>query len=75
MRKRLLDGVPFLCIYALKDLESNTELRYDYGVNDLPWRGKKVRGIYIGLLLRLITMDELDNHLDRSWLPIELFSP
>ena len=64
MRKKLLDGVPVLCIYALKDLESNTELRYDYGVDSLPWRGKRVRRIYIVLLLRLITMHDLENRLD-----------
>eukprot|EP00112_Aurelia_sp_Birch-Aquarium-sp1_P010795 Seg2294.2 transcript_id=Seg2294.2/GoldUCD/mRNA.D3Y31 product="N-lysine methyltransferase KMT5A-A" protein_id=Seg2294.2/GoldUCD/D3Y31 len=47
MRKKLLSGVPLLCLYALEDLESNTELRYDYGVNDLPWRGEKKQNMNI----------------------------
>ena len=33
---------PTLCLFAVQDIQPNTELRYDYGVNDLPWR-KKVR--------------------------------
>ncbi|CAH3186026.1 unnamed protein product, partial [Porites lobata] len=27
-----------LCLFAKKDIPANTELRYDYGVSDLPWR-------------------------------------
>ena len=34
-------GTPRLGIFALKDLEKGTEIRYNYGVKDLPWR--KVR--------------------------------
>ncbi len=27
-----------LCVFATKDIKSGTELRYDYGTTDLPWR-------------------------------------
>ena len=27
-----------LCLFAKKDIPANTELQYDYGVSDLPWR-------------------------------------
>ncbi|CAH3191987.1 unnamed protein product, partial [Porites evermanni] len=26
------------CLFAKKDIPANTELQYDYGVSDLPWR-------------------------------------
>lgn len=29
---------PCLCIFASKDIEIGEEIRYDYGVEDLPWR-------------------------------------
>ena len=33
------EGSPALCIFALRDLETNEEVLYDYGVKekDLPW--------------------------------------
>ncbi|XP_022111412.1 uncharacterized protein LOC110990638 [Acanthaster planci] len=29
---------PHLCLFALEDIDINTELRYDYGTRNLPWR-------------------------------------
>ena len=40
MKKATHDYLPNLWLYALNDLEVGTELRYDYGVPDLPWRLK-----------------------------------
>ena len=34
---------PTLCLFAIQDIQPNTELRYDYGVNDLPWRKKNTK--------------------------------
>lgn len=31
----------YLTLYALRDIEIGEELRYDYGVKDLPWRKLK----------------------------------
>jgi SET domain-containing protein len=42
MRKIVVDGTPHLCIFALKDIHEGSELRYDYGVPEAPWRKKKV---------------------------------
>jgi hypothetical protein len=38
MKKMVLDGVPRLLLYATKNIRCGEELRYDYGVGDLPWR-------------------------------------
>eukprot|EP00794_Sanderia_malayensis_P019616 gene19616-21548_t len=38
MKKLAVDGLPYLCILALKDNKANEEVTYDYGVDDLPWR-------------------------------------
>ena len=38
MRKVIVDKVPHLCLFATQDIHINEELRYDYGLNDLPWR-------------------------------------
>lgn len=37
-----------LCLYAAKDIPRNTELRFDYGLSDLPWRSN------LGKLLKLL---------------------
>ncbi|XP_064653238.1 uncharacterized protein LOC135503564 [Lineus longissimus] len=34
-------GSPALCLFANRDIEIGEELRYDYGVDDLPWRQQK----------------------------------
>ena len=41
MKKVMINGQPHLAIYAKRDLSTNEELRYDYGVKDLPWRIQK----------------------------------
>ncbi|XP_069121058.1 myosin heavy chain, skeletal muscle-like isoform X4 [Argopecten irradians] len=41
MKQEVFDERPHLCLYAKKDLAVGDELRYDYGVSDLPWRKKK----------------------------------
>ena len=38
MKKATYNYLPNLNLSALQDLEVGTELRYDYGVVDLPWR-------------------------------------
>lgn len=40
MKKVMVYSLPHLCLFALRDIVSGTELRYDYGVKDLPWRKK-----------------------------------
>lgn len=46
MKKAQGNHGPSLWLYALQDLEVGTELRYDYGVPDLPWRQKVQYGPY-----------------------------
>lgn len=36
---------PHLCLFAQKDIEENEEIRFDYGVADLPWR-QMVSGLF-----------------------------
>ncbi|KAJ8039228.1 hypothetical protein HOLleu_16877 [Holothuria leucospilota] len=38
MKVVVVDGQPKLCLFAIKPIEKDTELRFDYGVKDLPWR-------------------------------------
>ena len=45
MRKIKVGEKTYLALYALRDIAVGEELRYDYGVTDLPWR--KIRGICI----------------------------
>ncbi|KAJ8017776.1 hypothetical protein HOLleu_44588 [Holothuria leucospilota] len=40
MKKRVFKGQPHLCLFALREIHSQEELRYDYGQPDLPWRTK-----------------------------------
>jgi len=35
-------GQPHLCLFASEDIKINTELRYDYGFSDVPWRKKVI---------------------------------
>jgi SET domain-containing protein len=37
----IIDGHPHVVIFAATDISAGSEIRYDYGVADLPWR--KVR--------------------------------
>lgn len=36
------ERLPHLCFFASKNIRAGDELRYDYGIADLPWR-KKVK--------------------------------
>ena len=38
MKKIQILGTPSLALFATKDNAIGEELRYDYGVKDLPWR-------------------------------------
>ena len=40
MRRVLINKEPRLCLFASKNINVGEELRYDYGVKDLPWRTK-----------------------------------
>ena len=40
MKKVVVDGEPKLCLFATKDICEDAELRYDYGVDNLPWEKK-----------------------------------
>lgn len=41
IKKLVIHDRPHLAIYAKRNIEVNEELRYDYGVKDLPWRIQK----------------------------------
>ena len=45
MRKVKEGSETYLVLYALRDIKIGEELRYDYGVKDLPWR--KIKGNWI----------------------------
>lgn len=40
MKKIIINHQTYLCLFAACDIPINTELRYDYGALDLPWRTK-----------------------------------
>ena len=48
MKKTIINQQPYLCLYARRDIEIGEELRYDYGVSDLPWRIKVCIKVYTG---------------------------
>ena len=35
-----VDGRTRICLFAITDIDAGAELRFDYGVPDLPWRRK-----------------------------------
>lgn len=43
MKVIIFKNNPHLCLFAVKDINYNEELRYDYGVEDLPWRKKRLK--------------------------------
>ncbi|KAJ8046142.1 hypothetical protein HOLleu_04718 [Holothuria leucospilota] len=54
---------PRLCLFARRDIGEGEELRYDYGVDDLPWRQVRslVKSVKIMLpKLRHIASFDLD---------------
>ena len=38
MKKEVFQGVPHLCLYAIRDIPYGEELRYNYGEEGLQWR-------------------------------------
>lgn len=34
------EGKPHLCLFALKEITAGTEITYDYGGKEWPWRKK-----------------------------------
>jgi SET domain-containing protein len=38
VKVQVINDTPHIVIYACGDIHSGDELRYDYGVRDLPWR-------------------------------------
>lgn len=40
MKIVVVDSIPHLCLFAIKDIAPGEELTFDYGVPDLPWRQK-----------------------------------
>lgn len=38
MKVIYVEGTPKLCLFANRDINAGEELRYDYGVENLPWR-------------------------------------
>ena len=51
MKVKEHDGHPHLCLYALQDIASGTELRYDYAAPNLWWRNT-VSIIYLPLAVK-----------------------
>jgi hypothetical protein len=47
MKMFMKEGKPYLALFASRDLCIGEELRYDYGVSDLPWRTSDVPVSYI----------------------------
>lgn len=40
MKRILMEGKPFLCLFALRDIQPEEEITYDYGGSDWPWRAQ-----------------------------------
>ncbi len=52
MKKIMINGHPRLALFAKEDINPGEELRYDYGIKDLPWRKfKGMPELYLGLLV------------------------
>jgi SET domain len=47
---------PHLCFFATHDIMVGEELRYDYGVDDLPWRTKRKVNIFDNLTITMIAV-------------------
>ena len=57
MRKIILDNKTYLCLFAAEDIEKGTEIRYDYGTDDLPWR-KEGKYYYINITMKALWFKE-----------------
>ena len=51
MRKIILDNNTYLCLFAAEEIEKGTEIRYDYGIDDLSWR-KEGKYYYINITMK-----------------------
>lgn len=49
-----MDGRPYLCLFALKDIGPGEEITYNYGDSDWPWRSKVYR--IVTILSRIILL-------------------
>lgn len=38
MKRLDVNGKPHLCLFAIEDIETGTEITYDYGKSEWPWR-------------------------------------
>lgn len=41
MKIVVVERCPRLCLFAIRDIQVGEEIRYDYGVPNLPWRMKR----------------------------------
>eukprot|EP00795_Rhopilema_esculentum_P009908 gene9908-18508_t len=47
MQKVMVGQVPHLCLFATRTITQGEELRYDYGLDDLPWRKQARKSLKI----------------------------
>ena len=45
MGRLIIDGQPYLCLFAIKDILPGEEILYSYGVEGLPWH-EAVSGLF-----------------------------
>lgn len=38
MKKLTVHGKPHLCLFAIEDIQAESEITYDYGESQWPWR-------------------------------------
>ncbi|XP_065068901.1 uncharacterized protein LOC135694139 isoform X1 [Rhopilema esculentum] len=55
MQKVMVGQVPHLCLFATRTITQGEELRYDYGLDDLPWR--KQEGVAKGKRKKTLKAD------------------
>lgn len=52
-----IDGQPFLCIFAKRNIDTGEEIRYDYGVDSLPWRK-------VSFAIKNFILDEIKHYIN-----------
>lgn len=62
----------YLALYALKNIEKGEELRYDYGVKDLPWRQLKGKAQVKDGKVKSIEVQEEDNNMNKDNSSVEM---
>lgn len=60
------ENVPHLCLFATRGIENGEELRFDYGVTNLPWR--KVSTLY-----SCIHNHEMKHIIDKNYIRFYIF--